>query len=63
MLNSLLFLGGLAAMVVIVWWAVTNDKAGPDGPTKGLLAMTDGQPRRARSQKKQAGRPRPTTQY
>jgi hypothetical protein len=34
---------GLAmlAMLIIAYWSMTNDKAGPKGHTRGLLAMHD----------------------
>jgi len=40
-LGTLLFMASVAAMAVLVWWAMKNDKAGDNGPTHGLLAMRD----------------------
>ena len=38
-MDSILFLLSLIALVVIVGWAVVNDKVPDGGRTKGLLAM------------------------
>lgn len=48
-MSSAAFLFALIAMVIIVRWAVTNDRAGDSGRTTGLLAMKepDGAPETA----------------
>jgi hypothetical protein len=38
-LPALLFVFGLAAFAVVVWWAITNDAPGVGGGERGLLAM------------------------
>ena len=38
-MDSLLFLFSLIGLVVIIAWAVTNDKVPDGGKTSGLLAM------------------------
>ena len=38
-MDSFLFLLSLIALVVIVGWAIVNDKVPDGGKTKGLLAM------------------------
>ena len=38
-MDSLLFLFSLIGLVVIIAWAVTNDKVPDGGKTTGLLAM------------------------
>ncbi len=38
-MDSILFLLSLIGLIVIVGWAVINDKVPDGGKTKGLLAM------------------------
>ena len=38
-MDSLLFLFSLIGLIVIIAWAVTNDKVPDGGKTTGLLAM------------------------
>ncbi len=38
-IDGVLFLLAMAAIVVIVWWEIRNDRTPPDGPTTGWLAM------------------------
>ena len=33
----------IVAIFVIIRWVISNDRIGPDKPTKGLLAMKDNQ--------------------
>ena len=40
-LGTLLFMGSVAAMGILVWWAMKNDDAGDTGPTHGFMAMKD----------------------
>jgi len=39
MLPGLLYLFGLIAFGVVLWWAIRNDAPGVEGGNKGLLAM------------------------
>ena len=40
-MSSLLFLMQLVAFALVAHWAFTNDKAGPEAGSKGLLRMVD----------------------
>ena len=39
-MDSALYLAGVLAIVVVVWWEIRNDRVPRDGATTGLLAMT-----------------------
>lgn len=40
-MDGLFFLCSIVGMGLIIFWARQNDKIPMDGPTKGVLAMTD----------------------
>jgi len=40
-MESIFFLFGLMGVVLVVHWAVVNDRAGNHGKTTGLFAMRD----------------------
>jgi len=41
MLQGVLFLAGVAAFCLVVYWVVSNDKPGATGGSQGLFAMKD----------------------
>lgn len=46
-MDGILFAFAVAAIAVIVFWEIRNDKVAPDGPMSGLLAMPSEPPGRA----------------
>lgn len=38
-MDGLWYLLSIIGVWVVVWWCWRNDRAAPDGPTQGLLAM------------------------
>ncbi len=41
-MDALLFVLSIAGIGLVMWWLALNDQVGPDKPTRGLLAMTEG---------------------
>lgn len=40
-MNSVIFLIALLGVIYVLFWAIRNDDAGDDGPTRGFFGMTN----------------------
>ncbi len=59
-MDGVFFLMAIVATGLVMWWVIQNDHAGPEEKTKGLFAMTDAAPQKAKS--KRTGRFRDVTE-